>query len=87
MTKQVNYIGNGTQNGQFEGIIDVVIHMEKAEQFIYEHEGKKYLKIQVAQRKQADQFGHTHTVSHFTPQSKLEIAEAPAEKPKRSKKK
>ncbi len=71
MTKQVNYIGNGTQNKQFKTVTDVVIHMDKAEAFIYEHEGKRYLKIQVSKRKKADQFGHTHSVSHFTPKAKL----------------
>lgn len=86
MTKQVNYIGNGTQNEQFDGIVDVVIHMDKASEFIFEHEGKKYLKIQVSQRKQPDQFGHTHSVSHFTPKAKLEAAAAPAKKPNRKKK-
>jgi hypothetical protein len=84
MTKQVEYIGNGTQNEQFDGVVDVVIHMDDAEKFIYEYEGKRYLKIQVSQRKKADQFGHTHSVSHFTPKAKLEQA---SDKPKKGKKK
>lgn len=81
MTKQVTYIGNGTTNKQFETVTDVVIHMDDAEQFIYEYEGKRYLKIQVSERKQADQFGHTHSVSHFTPKAKTD-----APKPKGKKK-
>lgn len=39
--------------------------------------------------KKADQFGHTHSVSHFTPKAKLETAEpateAPAAKPRKKK--
>lgn len=50
---------------------------------IYEYEGKKYLKFQVSERKEVDQFGHTHSVSHFTPKAKLE----PVAKPKRRGKK
>jgi hypothetical protein len=71
MTKQVNYIGNGTTNKQFKNIIDVAICIDDAEQFFYEYEGKRYLKVQVAKRKKADKFGKTHSVSHFTPKAKL----------------
>lgn len=77
MTKQVNYIGNGTRNAQFDTVIDVVIHIDEAEQFFYKFEGKRYLKIQVSERKTADKFGHTHSVSHFTPKVKVQDAPKP----------
>lgn len=76
------YIGHGTAT-QLEGVTDVVISMEKAQPFIFTYEGKQYLKFSVANRREADQFGHTHTVSCFTPEAKAE--EQP--KPKRSRKK
>jgi len=67
MTKQVDYIGHGTQNKKFKGLTDVVICVDDAEQFFYEYQGKRYLKVQVSKRKKSDRFGHTHSVSHFTP--------------------
>lgn len=70
MSTSKTFIGHGTTNQKFDTITDVVLKMEDAEQFIFEYEGKKYLKLQVAQRKSPDNFGHTHTVSCFTPEAK-----------------
>lgn len=56
------YIGKGNANKKIDSIIDVCIDMEKAEAFIFEYNGKKYLKFEMATRMAPDQFGRTHTV-------------------------
>lgn len=63
------FIGNGKQVEGMD-IVDVTISMETAEAFIFEYEGKKYLRFSVAKRKEASSFGKTHTVSCFTPKPK-----------------
>lgn len=63
------FIGSGKQ---VEGmaIVDVTISMETAGAFIFEYEGKRYLRFSVAERKEPNSFGKTHTVSCFTPKPK-----------------
>lgn len=55
------YIGHATKVTEIPGAVEVVLHMEEAEAFIFEYEGKKYLKFTVTERKQPDNFGRTHT--------------------------
>lgn len=69
------YIGKGKKSQNF-GIIDVTIALEKADAFIFEYEGKNYLKFQIAERKEADQFGNTHTV--YVNQLIIDASEKPA---------
>ena len=57
-----SYIGKGKANQQIPGIVAVTIAMDKAESFIFEYEGKKYLRFEVAERMNPDQYGNTHTV-------------------------
>jgi GH24 family phage-related lysozyme (muramidase) len=51
--------------------------MENAEAFIFEYEGKHYLKFEVAVRKETHLYGNTHTV-YVIKRSK---AEEPAQVP------
>jgi hypothetical protein len=54
------YIGHGTKHSEWN-IIDVVLDMDKAQGFVYEFEGRKYLKFSVAQRQERSKYGATHT--------------------------
>jgi len=62
-----NYIGTGKKHEKFDGIVSVTIDIEKAKEFIFEYNGKKYLKFDVAEKKEQDKFGKTHSVSVWTP--------------------
>lgn len=56
-----NYIGKAKKVQNLD-IVQVSINLEKADEFIFEYEGKHYLKFEVAKRLQDDQFGNTHAV-------------------------
>jgi hypothetical protein len=70
-----SYIGKG-KSGQFNSV-RVTVQMEKAEQHIYEIEGKKFLTFFVAEMKEADANGRTHTV-YCMEKEQAEPAEASA---------
>lgn len=61
-----NYIGSGKRNEKFNNIISVTICINDAEKFVFEYNGKKYLKFDVAEKKEPDQYGKTHSVSIWT---------------------
>jgi len=46
-----NYIGKAKRNKKIESVLSVTLSMETAETFIFEYEGKRYLKFEVAARK------------------------------------
>lgn len=77
-----NYIGKAQKNKKIDGLISVTINMENAEAFIFEYEGKRYLKFEVATRKEADKFGNTHTVYVNKRTKAEEPAPAPVTKTK-----
>ena len=83
MARERIYIGNGKTNKHREDIVDVTISMEKAQQFISEYKGKKYLTFAVCPRKVADKYGKTHGVSVYEEVQNDEMitAPTPAEKP------
>lgn len=56
-----SYIGHGTKHSQFD-LIDVVLNMTDIEEHTFEYEGKRYLKMTVAARKEPSTYGATHTV-------------------------
>lgn len=55
-----NFIGKGKQVKGLN-IVTVAINMDEAEAHIFEYEGTRYLRFDVAALKQADQYGKTHT--------------------------
>lgn len=54
------YIGHGKKHSEYS-IIDVVLDLDKALEFAYDYEGKRYLKFSVAERKSPNEYGKTHT--------------------------
>ena len=69
-----NFIGSGKRNEKFAGIVSVTLDLEKCKEHIYEYNGKKYLTFDVAEKREADQYGKTHSVSVWTPDEKKEPA-------------
>ena len=67
------YIGKGTQVEDMD-MVTVNIDMDQASEFIFEYDGKKYLRFEVARMKETSQYGKTHTCYV----SKLEEADEPA---------
>jgi len=55
-----NFIGKGAKVSEFD-IVKVTICIDDAKPFFYEYEGKQYLSFEVAQMKQPDSYGKTHT--------------------------
>lgn len=84
------YIGKAKEHERLENVITVTIAMAKAEEFIFEYKGQKYLRFEVAERLTNDVFGNTHAayVLQKVGSVTAEVAEPPQEapKPKRSRK-
>ncbi len=76
------YIGHGTRHQQFD-IVDVVLDVEKMQEHIFEFEGRRYLKVSVAGRKEPGKYGATHTV-YVRTRTESAVAE-PEPKPVRKK--
>ena len=55
-------------------IVTINIAMDDASEFIFEYDGKKYLRFEVARMQKTSQYGKTHTCYV----SKLEEADEPA---------
>lgn len=60
MEKSRIYIGAGKQVKDFE-MFNISIDATKMLEHIYEYEGRQYLTLTVAKRKNPDVFGKTHT--------------------------
>ena len=73
------FIGSGKQVADMD-IIDVTLSMQQANAFIYEYEGKQYLRFSVSKRKEASTFGKTHAVTCFTPKPKAKAKKRKADK-------
>ncbi len=59
-TFEKNYIGKGKNHATLD-ITKVTIDMGKAESFIYEYEGRRYLSFEVSKMLNPDEYGKTHT--------------------------
>lgn len=87
------YIGKGKEHERLENVITVTIAMEKAEPFIFEYKGQKFLRFEIAERLNDDQYGNTHAVYVLqrteAEAASSEVAEPAPEAPKakRSRKK
>ncbi len=56
------YVGKGIQNENGLEIIKVNLKMSDLEKLIYEYDGQKYVTLEVARMKEADNYNKTHTV-------------------------
>jgi hypothetical protein len=56
-----NFIGKAKKVNNLD-IVQVTLNIEKIEDFIFEYEGKRYLKFEVAMRQSPDNYGNTHSV-------------------------
>ena len=79
-----NYIGSGKKHEKFDGIVTVNIDLEKAKPFIYDFKGKNYLRFDVSEMRQANEYGKTHTVSVWTPDSQESATPQKSTTPTRS---
>ena len=77
MTTEKIYVGSGVE--RFEGnLVEATICLsditKNASEHIFEYGGKKYIKVKVQKKKEADQFGKTHfvEVNTWKPEEKAE---------------
>ena len=78
------YIGKGKKVNNLD-IVRVTINMEEAEAHIFEYEGKRYLRFELAGLKQPDQYGKTHT-AYISEREEVKAEEPKAEPKKRTRK-
>jgi hypothetical protein len=79
------YIGKGKKVNNLD-IVRVTINMDEAEAHIFEYEGKRYLRFELAGLKQADQYGKTHTAYISEREQEVKAEEPTAEPKKRTRK-
>jgi hypothetical protein len=75
MAQDKIYIGSGIE--KFEGnLIEVSLCISDIpKEWIFEYQGKKYLKIKVQKKREPDQYGKTHSVeiNTFKPEPKTNV--------------
>ena len=73
MAEQKIYVGSGKEWGQY-GNVGITVCLDDVTPHVFEYKGKNYVKLNVAKKQQADQYGKTHSVSVDTwkPENKEE---------------
>jgi len=68
------YVGNGKKVGSYD-LVNFTISEEKARGSWIEYNGKKYLKLTIAPKKETDKYGKTHTiwVDEYKPEQPKEV--------------
>lgn len=61
MSTEKKYVGSGKKAQNYD-LVNITIAEDKVKDHWFEYNGKKYLKLTVAARKETDQYGKTHTV-------------------------
>lgn len=56
------YVGSGKKAGNYDIVNISVCLSDLPKEDIFEYNGKKYIKLTVAAKREADQYGKTHTV-------------------------
>jgi len=85
MSYKREYIGKGKINKA--GIVSVAICIEDAKKFMFEYEGKTYIKFDVAEMRNPDKFGKTHAAWVSVKEEAPAVVNEPAPKRPRSRKK
>lgn len=67
------YVGSGKKVGNYD-LINFTISEEKTKGAWIEYKGKRYLKLTIGNKKEADQYGKTHSVwlDEYVPEQKSE---------------
>ena len=76
--EQKIYVGSGKKTSQYD-IVNISICIDDLQPHIFEYNGKKYAKLTVAAKKEADQYGKTHSVwlDEYKPEEKVEQSSKP----------
>jgi hypothetical protein len=75
------YIGRGKKVGQYGTIgVSICIDDIPKEHITKANNGKRYLNLNISEKREVDQYGYTHTVSIDTwkPEAKPQLKPAPA---------
>lgn len=78
------YLGNATENTQYDIINGTICVSDLAKEDLFEYEGKKYLRISIGRKKEV-KYGKTHSiwVNEYTPDNPKQ-EQAPAARPPKS---
>lgn len=58
--KTKNYVGNGTQSGEF--YVNISLKRSAIEPHYYEYQGEQYVRLTIGKLKEENQWGKTHSV-------------------------
>jgi|TARA_R110002012_G_scaffold310425_1_gene518634 hypothetical protein len=77
------YVGSGTEKFDGNLVSCSLCLSDLPSEHVFEYSGKKYIKLNVQKKKQADEYGKTHYVAVDTwkPEPKKQEASAPAGDP------
>jgi|TARA_R100000231_G_scaffold40384_1_gene35225 hypothetical protein len=56
-----NYVGSGKKVGNYD-LVNFSIQLDKLNDFAFEMNGKKYVKLSMGKKKEVDQYGKTHSI-------------------------
>jgi hypothetical protein len=70
------YVGNGKE-GKY-GYVNFSVELDKLLPYTFEYNGKKYVKLTMAKKKEVDQYGKSHTIyiDEYKPEAKEEVTNA-----------
>jgi hypothetical protein len=72
------YVGSGKKVGNYD-LINFTIAEDKVKDAWFDYNGKKYLRLTIGNKKEADQYGKTHSVwlDEYKPEEKVEQSSKP----------
>jgi len=72
MKQEKIYVGSGRKSGNYAIVNISVCLSDLPKEHMFEYNGKKYIKLTVAAKREVDQFGKSHyvAVDTFKPESK-----------------
>jgi hypothetical protein len=80
-TKEKIYVGSGKEKFDGDQVAISICLSDVPKDWMFEYNGKKYVKLIVQKKKEIDQYGKTHYVAidTFKPEPKVETAPAQPE--------
>ena len=72
------YVGSGKKVGNYD-LINFTIAEDKVKDAWFDYNGKRYLRLTIGNKKEADQYGKTHSVwlDEYKPEEKVEQTSKP----------